>query len=204
MIASRHKDTINKALEPFVRLIARSSISPSALTLSGPILVSIVCIWFVRYQAVIPFVIAVTAIGFLDGFDGVLARMTNRVTKFGGYLDAVCDRYVESIVIFTVAYVTGYWFLSMIVLTGSLMVSYSKARAAMEVPISNLEWPDLMERAERSVIYGLGLLAGDLMPILMLGRDIFWWTLVVLSVLIHFTVLQRFFRARNIIRERSN
>lgn len=203
MIVSRYKKRINKLLEPFVRPIARSSISPSMLTLSGPVLASIACFWFVRSQDVVLFVVFVTLIGFLDGFDGVLARITNRVTKFGGYLDAVCDRYVESIVIFTVAYVTGYWFLSMLVLTGALMVSYAKARAAMEVPISNLEWPDLMERMERSVIYGVGLLAGDIFPVKIWGQGLFWWTLLILAILIHTTVFQRIFRARNIIKERS-
>ena len=82
-------------------------------------------------------------------------------------------------------------------------MSYAKARAAMEVAVSNLEWPDLMERAERSLLFGAGLVAGALVPWRPLGHDLFWWTLVLLALLTHLTVLQRALRARRYIRERG-
>ncbi len=126
-----------------------------------------------------------------------------RVTKFGSYLDAMCDRYFDSVVVLSVAVVTGYWALSLIVLVGSLLVSYGKARAAMEVPVSNQEWPDLMERGERAVLYVGGLAAGALVPWRPLGHDLFWWALLLLAVLVHLTVLQRILRARRLIQERS-
>jgi phosphatidylglycerophosphate synthase len=143
------------------------------------------------------------AIGCLDALDGSLARVSGRVTKFGAYLDAVCDRYVEAAVAGAVAYVTGHWLLIGVVLVGSLLVSYTKARAAMEVKVLNDEWPDLMERTERNVLFIVGLAAGSLIPWRPMGHDIFWWTLVLLSVLIHLTVVQRILRARRFILERS-
>jgi phosphatidylglycerophosphate synthase len=91
----------------------------------------------------------------------------------------------------------------MIALSGAFMVSYAKARAAMEVPVSNQEWPDLMERGERSAVFLLGLLAGAVAPWKPLGHDLFWWTLVALSVLVHATAIQRILRARRYIMARE-
>ncbi|MBI3324597.1 MAG: CDP-alcohol phosphatidyltransferase family protein [Candidatus Omnitrophica bacterium] len=139
----------------------------------------------------------------LDAVDGAVARAGGRSTKFGSYLDAVCDRYAEAMVVVAVAEVTGYWVLSTLMVIGALLVSYAKARAAMEVSVSNLEWPDLMERTERDVLYIAGLAASQLVPWKPAGRDLFWWTLLILVVLIHATVVQRMLRAKRLIRLRG-
>jgi phosphatidylglycerophosphate synthase len=115
----------------------------------------------------------------------------------------MCDRAVEIMVALAVAKVTGHWFLMSLTLSGALMVSYAKARAAMEAPVTNLEWPDLMERAERSVGILVGLAASVLVPWRPLGRDLFWWTLVVVAALTYVTVAQRVLRARQFIAQRS-
>jgi CDP-diacylglycerol--glycerol-3-phosphate 3-phosphatidyltransferase/archaetidylinositol phosphate synthase len=115
----------------------------------------------------------------------------------------MCDRYVETIVALAVAYVTGYWMLSMAVLAGALLVSYAKARAAMEVPVSNQEWPDLMERTERSILFIGGLSSREWCAWKPLGHDVFWWTLILLLALISLTVVQRVLRAYRLIRERD-
>ena len=177
--------------------------TPSAITLATPVLGAVVCLWFVRSRLILGFCLAIALVGCLDGLDGVVARVSGRVTKFGAYLDAVCDRYFDAMVILTVAFVTGYWLLSMLVLAGSLLVSYTKARAAMEVPVSNLEWPDLMERTERSALFLAGLAASALISWRPFGQDLFWWTLLILALLTHLTVVQRMLRARRFIAERQ-
>ena len=203
MLATRYKPALTRALAPLTALVARTGLSPSAITLATPLLTLAVCVAFVRTRATLPFCLAMLAVGGLDALDGAVARATGRVTKFGAYLDAVCDRYVDGMVVIAAASVTGYWRLSAVVLGGALLVSYTKARAAMEVPVSNLEWPDLMERTERSLLFLAGLAASALVPWRPLGRDLFWWTLLVLSVVIHATVLQRVARARRFISSRS-
>ena len=203
MVTSRYKDRLNRALDPLGAAVARLQIAPSAITLAGPILGSLVALVFVRTRQVLPFCGAIALVGCLDALDGAVARASGRVTKFGAYLDAVCDRYFEAIGVLAAAYVTGYWVLSLIVITGALLVSYAKARAAMEVAVSNLEWPDLMGRTERDVLFLIGLVASALVDWRPLGRDLFWWTLLVLAVLIHGTVLQRILRARGYILRRG-
>ena len=203
MLTTRYKALLNRWLEPVGRVVARSGVSPSAITLSAPVLGALACLWVLRTRAVLPFCLLITAVGCLDGLDGAVARASGRVTKFGACLDAVCDRAVEAMVAITAAALTGYWGLAMGALAGSFLISYAKARAAMEVPVSNQEWPDLMERAERGVLFVAGLAASTVLPWRPLGRDGFWWTLVILNVLVYATVVQRVLRARQLIEARS-
>lgn len=204
MLTTRYRPAIDRALRPVATAIAQAGIAPSVLTVAAPILGAIVCWWFIQTRDVLPFCVVMTAVACLDGLDGAVARAANRSTKFGAYLDAMADRYVEAMVVVSAAIVTGYWVLSMLVLSGVLLVSYAKARAAMEVPVSNHEWPDLMERTERDVVFIVGLAASALWPGQWLGRDLFWWTLVLLAILTHLTVLQRVLRARRLIRTRQS
>ena len=199
MLISRYKHVVNRIVEPCAARLAGAGISPTAITLATPLLVSGVCLWLARTRAILPFCVAILAVGCLDGLDGAVARASGRATKLGAYLDAMCDRYVEIIVVVAVARVTGYWALSMVTLAGALLVSYAKARAAMEIPVSNQEWPDLMERTERALIFVAGLAASAVFSWRPIGKDLFWWTLIVLSVFIHLTVLQRILRARAFI-----
>ena len=203
MLWNRYRNVLGRRCEPLAVSLARIGVSPSALTLAGPLLTSLLCWWFVQTEQVLLFCVAVLAVGCLDVLDGMVARAGGRVTKFGAYLDALCDRYTEVLVVLAVARVTGYWALSLVGLAGALLVSYAKARAALEVPVLNQEWPDLMERGERSLLFLLGLAASALLPWRPLGRDLFWWTLVLLAVLIHLTVIQRVLRARRFILERG-
>ena len=204
MLGSRYKTDFNRVLiDPIAAMIVRSGISPTTLTLTTPLLGLLVCLWFIATRAVLPFCVTIMLVGLLDILDGAVARIGGRVTPFGGYLDAVCDRYVDAMVAIAVATVTGYWLLCMSALVGALLVSYTKARAAMEVSVSNQEWPDLMERMERTLIFMGGLAASALIPWQPLNHDLFWWTLAFLVPLIHLTVLQRILRARRFIRQRS-
>ena len=200
----RIRMTVQAWLTPPAKRLARCGISPSAITLMTPLLVSLICLWFVQTRAVWPFCLFVAAVGCFDALDGAVARGSGRVSRFGAYLDAMCDRYVEAIIVLSTAWVSGYWVLSMIVLAGALLTSYAKARAAMEVDVSNLEWPDLLERPERSALFLIGLALNAWLPWKPLGKDLFWWMLLVLALLTHATVVQRMLRARRFINERQS
>lgn len=203
MLTSRYKTAFSRLLEPPARLLARLGVHPSAVTLLGLLFVAASCLFLLLTRNLLVFCGLAVAASLLDVLDGAVARLSGRVTKFGSYLDAMCDRYGEACVVLAVAFVTGYWLLSTVVLVGAMMVSYAKARAAMEAPVSNLEWPDLMERGERDVVYVVGLAVSQVVPWTPLGRDLFWWTLALLSVLIHATVIQRILRAHRLIASRG-
>lgn len=203
MVTARYKSFFTPFLHPLAHRLSRWGVSPSAVTLTGLLLVFASCLFVLWTKRLLAFCGLVTVSVLFDALDGAVARASGRVTKFGAYLDAVCDRYAEAAVFLSVAAVTGYWVLSIVVIVGALLTSYAKARAAMEVRISNEEWPDVMERTERCLLFVVGLAASQLIPWRPGGRDLYWWTLFLLAVLTHATVIQRIMRARRLIRLRG-
>ena len=162
MITTRYKQIFNRIFEPAGRILIRLKFTPNLITLLGLLLGILTCVIFILTKNVILFCTLLFVTSLFDALDGTVARLSGRVTKFGAYLDAVCDRIFEGSVTVAVASVTGYWFLMFLLLMGALITSYAKARAAIEISISNSEWPDFMERMERGMIFIFGFLISDL------------------------------------------
>ncbi|MBI4372528.1 MAG: CDP-alcohol phosphatidyltransferase family protein [Candidatus Omnitrophica bacterium] len=198
-----HKALFRGASETVARIFIRMGLSPNGITLLGLFLGLLTCLFFLWNRNPILFGFLIVLWSLFDAVDGAAARLTHRVTKFGSYLDAVCDRIFEMAVILTVAQVTGHWALSFLLVTGSMMISYAKARAAMEISVSNDEWPDLMERTERGLIFVLGLILWGFFPGSFFGRDLFFWMLVGLNLAVYGTLIQRILRAKRLIESRT-
>ncbi len=77
----------------------------------------------------------IIATGIFDALDGTLARLTNRVSPFGAYLDSTTDRFAEGALFLGILFsfhsrgVAVAAYLIYLALLGSLMVSYARARA---------------------------------------------------------------------------
>jgi CDP-diacylglycerol--glycerol-3-phosphate 3-phosphatidyltransferase len=128
--------------------------------------------------------------GIFDALDGALARLTNRVTKFGAFLDSTTDRFAEGALYLGIMY----WYLQQrgmvfvaylifLTLLGSLMVSYTRARAE-GIGVEMKE--GLMTRFERIALLVIGLLLtalfGDAPLLIALG---------ILAVFTNITAVQR-------------
>jgi len=90
--------------------------------------------------------------GALDMMDGWVARLTGQTSKSGDFLDAVCDRYVEIFIFLglSVYYRERWWMMlaCALAITGSMMVSYTRARGE----VMGLEYnKGIFQRAERMV-----------------------------------------------------
>ena len=122
--------------------------------------------------------------GFFDALDGVIARLYGRVTTFGGFLDSMLDRYADALVLAGIILGGfGDLFWGFLALIGSLLVSYSRARA--EAAGVKMETIGLAERAERIIIL---VIAGLLT---LIWEAALWWSLVLLAILTNLTVLHR-------------
>ena len=194
-----YKSFFNRIFGGIGRTIAKLPIHPNILTLSGLALAILCCTYLIVTENIFWFCIFAFFAGLFDMVDGLVARASGKTSKFGAYLDAVTDRYFEFLVVISVAFVTGYWVLSGLVILGAYSVSYAKARAAMEIPIQNNEWPDFLERTERDLIYITGLFISEIFPVQIAGHDIFWWVLLLLVIGTHATVIQRVMRARKLM-----
>ncbi len=170
--------------------LALTKISPNALTFIG-LLINVVAACFFGFasadndQAAMfryaGFVII--GAGIFDMVDGRVARATNQVTDFGGFFDSVIDRYSDVALFFglLVYYARAnrffYVVLVAFVMTSSLMVSYTRARAENMIKQCKVGF---MERPERIVLVIIGALWNVMAPVL--------WVLAVLSTI---TVIHR-------------
>ena len=70
----------------------------------------------------------------LDCVDGDLARLTNKVTKVGGFLDRVFDRFVDAAIVIGIIALSplNLWFIGVLAIVGSFGVSMSRAMAEAE------------------------------------------------------------------------
>ena len=122
--------------------------------------------------------------GFCDALDGVLARIYNKTSVFGGFLDSLLDRYADAIIFFGI--ILGrlcniFW--GLVALTGSLLVSYTRARAeALEV---EMEAVGIAERADRLIMLAIA----SFLSIAWL--EALHWGMIILAILTNITVLQR-------------
>ncbi|PHP65652.1 hypothetical protein CSC94_17535 [Zhengella mangrovi] len=187
----------------FVQL-CESGVSPNQITLIGLFLIIAHSTAYVITRD--PYWLAVgLSLSFTtDALDGAVARYQGRSTRFGGYFDATIDRYQEAIVYFAVGIVTGYWTLLFVILFGSMMISYAKARVALERPTGNKDWPDYLQRPVRLWFLPVALFAESVLSLpAMLGGSPLYAGLVILAVLTNFTALQRILRAYFFLRPSS-
>jgi phosphatidylglycerophosphate synthase len=186
--------------EDLARPLARTGITPNQVTWIGLALVACNCALFYAHGYTFLFGIGLAFAFAFDSLDGAVARLQGTSSKYGGYLDGVVDRYQEIFVYLAIASVTGWWAIACLALSGSLMVSYNKARAAIEMPIANNNWPDLLERFERIVILSSALILDSFVVLPdFLGGRVLYFGLLVIAVLSHITAVQRFLRARALL-----
>jgi len=165
-----------------VRGLALSKIHPNVLTFIGLLInigaAALLAAGQFRWAGVV-----IIGAGLFDMVDGRVARETNRVTRFGGFFDSVLDRYSDLCLLMGLLVWYGslnvpfYVVLTAVVMTGSVMVSYTRARAENSIPTCKVGF---MERPERVVLLIIGALF-DRFP------EVLW----VIAVLANLTVVQR-------------
>ena len=147
-------------------------------------------------------VILLLASGFCDMLDGVLARTHQQTSVFGGFFDSLLDRYADAAV-YAGVIIGGLcdpiW--GLIALAGSLLVSYSRARA--EVVGIKMESIGVAERAERIITLAVASVAAIFWPsVLNIGTLNIG--IIVLAVLSNLTVLQRGLHVYRVLKKKEN
>jgi phosphatidylglycerophosphate synthase len=175
---------------PLSSLVKKMNINPNALTIIGFIITT-------GSALVIPVNLFLGGLlillgGVFDMLDGIFARVNNRTTKFGAFLDSVLDRYSDAFLFFGLS---GYFYrtdssegiiLSLGTMVGALLISYTRARAEGLGKDCHV---GLMERPERVIIMAFGALTGWILPVM--------WIMIVLT---HATVFQRIYHVWKVLR----
>ena len=165
LVSNRVKEAARAMLAPLVRLAQRLGITPNKVTVAGFLVVVAAAILIGAGYLLVGAVVLVSG-SLLDAVDGALARATGGGTAFGSFLDSTLDRAAEAILYGgIVAYYLrvsadpiGPVLLALTALSGSFLVSYTRARAeGIGVSAS----VGLAQRTERLVLIVAGItLAG--------------------------------------------
>lgn len=188
---------VNAVLRPIARFFIRLGFRPDWLTLLGLLTNLVATAAFAKGHLRLGAAIMLLA-GVCDILDGQVAREGRSETKFGALLDSTTDRYSEIFLYFGIgAYLVGKgeWLSSAVLffaLSGSLMVSYVRARAEGLGEDCKVGF---MQRPERLVALALGGLY---------GHEGLLLVLVILSVTTNFTVIERLAHIRNKMKSASS
>ena len=184
------KEFVRDALSPLAKKI--TEINPNTLTLFG-LFLSIVAGSFFAKREVLVAGAFLLASGFFDALDGLVARENNRITRFGGFLDSVCDRFGDAAVIIGAIYggltaISPFpdWFIGVLAIFGSLMVSYTRARAEAAGAGASV---GIGERPVRMII----LIAGAFLEIVN-------WAILLVAILSFITIFQRIAHVRKVLK----
>src|SRR5690242_21921270 len=132
--------TFGWMIDHIVRWLALSRIHPNVLTFIG-LAINCVAAWLLAEGKFFAAGMVVLGAALFDMVDGRVARATDRVTRFGGFFDSVLDRYSDlALFMGLLVYYASinrffYIVLTAIVMTGSVMVSYARARAECTIQI---------------------------------------------------------------------
>ena len=180
---NRLRAALSSAIKPVASGVASTGITPNQITLIG-FAVSILAAYYFFTALPIWGGLLILLTGFFDMLDGAVAKVSGKVTRFGGVLDSTLDRYSDMAIIGAI--VLGglcdpVW--GILAIVGSFMVSYVRARGETEgVRMAGV---GLMERAERLIVLTVAALIGYT-----------WAGIILLAILTNFTALQRLYHVR--------
>ena len=120
--------------------------------------------------------------GFFDIVDGSVARVTNKMSRRGAFLDSIFDKLAEVVIFSGIALgqlADSFW--CIVGLGMSLLVSYTRARA--ESLGERLQGTGIGERAERLLIIAIiGMIP---------AREAMQWAMIIVSIVAGITLAQR-------------
>jgi len=153
-----------RIIDAIVRWLAHGHINPNILTVIG-VALNVGCGLLFGMGRFFAAGITLIVANLFDMLDGQVARLSGRVTRFGGFLDSSLDRLSDMVVFVglmvfyardTQSHSTLNVFLAGAALMGSVMVSYASARAESLIPKCDVGF---LRRPERVVLFIIGALS---------------------------------------------
>ena len=195
MLTESFKKDFPNSFPEVINFLVWLKIKPNWLTTMGVIFSVIAGVLFAYGHFLLGGLVVFLA-GFCDMFDGVLARHFDETTQFGRFYDSVMDRYSELAIFiglsFYYSHQPGMVFQQIaadLSLVGSLLVSYTRARAEGLGEVCNIGF---MQRPERIILVILGTVLTGLFKSQLFAT----FALVIIALLSNITALQRIFYIR--------
>jgi len=200
-----YTDGTRRLASRYVTRLARTRVSPNALTTAGVLLCAAAAVlipfedrnkFLFYWLAAALFIVG----SILDVLDGALARQSNKATPFGAFLDSLSDRVSEGFVLAAIALVFARAgddiavVFCVAAVAGSFLVSYARAKAEL---IGLKGDVGIGSRAERVIVISSGLILAPL------GVPLQWF-IYLLAVTAWLTVLQRILSVRKQLRKETD
>lgn len=177
-LSSKIGDGGKKIQDFLVARLSKYHVSPNVLTFIGLGISIGATVLFAKGMFFWAGIVVIFA-GAFDILDGAVARLTKKVTRFGAFLDSVIDRYSDMLMLFGLliwyAKVDRMFYvgLTAMVIIGSVMTSYTRARAESLIPNCKVGF---LERAERIVLLIIGALTDRMAVVLWIMAIVANWT----------------------------
>lgn len=218
------QQTIYLVINPFVKFLIKLGLTPNAVTFIGLLLNILVTAIFIEgaekgHRGELSYIgwagALVLFAGVFDMLDGQVARLGKMSSSFGALFDSVLDRYSELVLFLGICYYLishNYFYSSLfafIAMIGSLMVSYTRARAeGLGVECKE----GLMQRPERVITIGVTAIACGITSYFIGGEfkvylpgtkvqvfetiSVFTFPLTIMAVLTNYTAFKRLVDAK--------
>ena len=200
-----YTDGTRRLASRYVTRLARTRVSPNALTTAGVLLCAAAAVlipfedrnkFLFYWLAAALFIVG----SILDVLDGALARESNKATPFGAFLDSLSDRVSEGFVLAAIALVFARAgddiavVFCVAAVAGSFLVSYARAKAELIGLKGDI---GIGSRAERVAVISTGLILAPL------GVPLQWF-IYLLAATAWLTVLQRILSVRKQLRKETD
>ncbi len=195
----RLKETFEAVASPIAKALPRR---PNLLTLLSLVIAAatIPMVLFLPHELLFIVIALYAASAFLDMADGIVARRYGLTSRLGSFLDSVCDRYVDSIMLLNLALLCREQIVQLLVivsLIGSYMTSYCRAKAeSLEIKMLGI---GTFERAERVLF----LIAVYTIYYLLSSTAVIIVLLTLFAAVVNATAIERIVRCVMVLRRQG-
>jgi len=172
---------------PVAKLLARTRITPNQMSWIAFGLAALSFLSFIYNWNIAAGLLAQLS-SIIDGVDGSLARLKGMSSAFGGFLDSILDRYADILIMLGLTIWSALnevyphiWLVGFLSITGTLGVSYSRARVSAELRHHfDRGFLSLASRDIRLLIVMIGAIIGQS-----------YFCLISIAVLTHLVIISR-------------
>ena len=183
------KPVAEKPLQPIANLL--KSVNPNVISMLGLLFPVIFFICILNKLYVLGLFVFI--FNLVDLLDGMVARMSGKVTAFGGFLDSTIDRFADFTVIaaFGFAFIVHWDIIAPLIML-TYLISYMRSRTELAAKGKLSASVGIIERTERLILIFVGLLIYALFPkTTLMGQNLMACMCLVLMALSVITVAQR-------------
>ena len=184
MFDGNWREAVDRGLTPIGVSLRRTGVSADMVTITGIVMATGAAVAIATGNLRLGFLLLILT-GIPDALDGAVAKASGTSSQRGAFFDSVSDRLTDALLFGGLAWYLAdsepghMMMLPVAVMSLAMLVSYQRAKAES---LGYNAKGGIMERAERFIVLGFGLLFSELLV----------WTLWLMLVLTAVTAVQRF------------